>query len=74
MTSYASIYLGLGAVLMTAFMGFHFRYQHCERSTAYHVVEAMLGALLWPLYVLAGVVILVWMLWNHHRQHQNIDR
>lgn len=62
-------YLGLGSLVMTLFMGYHLKNQKCGRSTAYHIIEAMLGALLWPLYVLFAVGAGIWLYWNHQRHH-----
>ncbi len=49
-------YAGIGAVIMIAIMWYHFAYQPCKRSNLYHLFEALVLFLLWPLILVIGIV------------------
>lgn len=67
-------YIGVGAVVMTLVMGVHLKYQECSRSTRYHVIEALVLWLVWPILIVIGVSGGVWIHKKTHQDHDSEER
>jgi hypothetical protein len=58
MGSIIGTYLGIGLLSMAIGLGLHLRDHTCSKSAGYHVFDAAVRIVVWPLYVVVFLVTL----------------